>query len=109
MLSDVRHGIWSELGATSVSIDPFRRNLQRTYLDQIASRLAPAPNATAFGVQIFLGRRVGSTDARALLRGELLDLDSEIRSAIPRAADRETRFHLLDVRDQIDRVLHPNR
>jgi hypothetical protein len=109
MLSDVRHGIWSELGASSVNVDPFRRNLQRTYLDQIASRLAPAPNATAFGIQIFLGRRVGSTDARALLRGELIDLDSEIASALPRAANRETRYHLLDARDQIDRVLHPNK
>lgn len=109
MLSDVRHGIWGELVAGSVSVDPFRRNLQRSYIDQIASRLAPAPNANAFGIQIFLGRRVGSTDARALLRGELIDLDTSIRSAIPRAADRETRFHLLDARDQIDRILHPNR
>lgn len=109
MLSDVRHGIWGELAAGSVAIDPFRRNLQRTYLDQIAGRLSPVPNATAFGVQIFLGRRVGSTDARALLRGELIDLDSAVRAALPRAADRETRFHLLDARDQIDRVLHPNK
>jgi hypothetical protein len=109
MLSDVRNGIWSELRNGAVSVDPFRRNLQRTYLDQIANRLAPAPNASAFGVQIFLGRRVGSTDARALLRGELIDLDAEIRGALPRAADRETRFHLLDARDQIDRILHPNK
>jgi hypothetical protein len=107
MLSDVRHGIWSELGGATVSVDPFRRNLQRTYLDLIASRLAPAPNASAFGIQIFLGRRVGSTDARALLRGELIDLDGEIRGALGRTADKETRFHLLDARDQIDRILHP--
>lgn len=109
MLSDVRHGIWSELGNGSVSVDPFRRNLQRTYLDQIASRLAPPPNATVSGIQIFLGRRVGSTDARPLLRGELIDLDGEIREALRRAADKETRFHLLDARDQIDRILHPNK
>ncbi|MBA3645718.1 MAG: zinc-dependent metalloprotease [Gemmatimonadaceae bacterium] len=109
MLSDVRTGIWSELGRGRVVIDPFRRNLQRTQIDLIGSRLAPAPNAGAFGVQIFLGRRVGSTDARALLRGELLDLDSQLRSALPRAADRETRLHILDARDQIDRILHPNK
>lgn len=109
MLSDVRHGIWSELRGSRVSVDPFRRNLQRTFIDQIASRLAPAPNASALGVQIFLGRRVGSTDARSLLRGELMDLDAEIRAALPRASDRETRLHLIDARDQIDRILHPNR
>ncbi len=109
MLSVVRAGIWTELGRGRVAIDPFRRNLQRTHIDLIGSRLAPAPNASAFGVQIFLGRRVGSTDARALLRGELLDLDSQLRFALPRAADRETRLHILDARDQIDRILHPNK
>lgn len=109
MLSDVRAGIWSELGNGEVRVDPFRRNLQRSYIDLIGSRLAPPPNASAFGVQIFLGRRVGSTDARALLRGELIDLDAQLRSALPRAADRETRLHILDARDQIDRILHPNK
>lgn len=109
MLGDVRHGIWSELTSGRVRVDPFRRNLQRAFIDQIANRLAPAPNASLFGIQIFLGRRVGSTDARALLRGQLIELDAEIRNALPRAADRETRFHLLDARDQIDRILHPNR
>ena len=109
MLADVRHGIWSELGARTINIDPFRRNLQRTYIDQFANRLSPNPNATAAGIQIFLGRRVGSTDARSLLRGELIDLDASIRDALPRAADRETRFHLFDARDQIDRILHPNK
>jgi hypothetical protein len=109
MLSDVRAGIWSELGRSRVTIDPFRRNLQRSYIDLIGSRLSPPPNASAFGVQIFLGRRVGSTDARALLRGELIDLDTQLRAALPRAADRETRYHIFDARDQIDRILHPNK
>ena len=109
MLSDVRAGIWSELGRRRVAVDPFRRNLQRSYIDLIGNRLAPPPNASAFGLQIFVGRRVGSTDARALLRGELIDLDAQLRAALPRAADRETRFHILDARDQIDRILHPDK
>jgi hypothetical protein len=109
MLSDVRAGIWSELGRQRVAVDPFRRNLQRSYIDLIGNRLAPPPNASAFGLQIFVGRRVGSTDARALLRGELIDLDAQLRAALPRAADRETRFHILDARDQIDRILHPDK
>ncbi len=109
MLDDLRRGIWSELDAGPVKIDAFRRNLQRSYIDQIASRLSPQPAATSFRIPIFLARRVGSTDARALLRGELTDLDSRLRSAISRAADRETRVHLVDARDQIDRILHPPR
>src|SRR6185436_8764624 len=38
-LADLRRGIWTELDATQVSIDPYRRNLQRTYLDMISDRL----------------------------------------------------------------------
>lgn len=109
MLSDVRAGIWSELGSRRVAVNPFRRNLQRGYIELIGSRLAPPPRGSALGIQIFVGRQVGSTDARALLRGELTDLDGQLRSALPRSANRETRFHLLDAREQIDRILHPNK
>ena len=109
MLADVRGGVWSELARERVTIDPFRRNLQRAYIDLIANRLSPAPNANAFGVQVVLGRKVGSTDARALLRGELVDLDAQLRAGLPRAANRETRLHILDSRDQIDRILHPDK
>jgi hypothetical protein len=38
-----------------------------------------------------------------------MDLDAQLRSAIPRSADRETRLHLIDSRNQIDRILHPNK
>jgi hypothetical protein len=106
MLADVRHGIWSELSRKSVTTDAFRRNLQRLYIDQIATRLAPQAIAPA-GIPIYIGRRVGSSDTRSLLRGELMALDNELRDAVPRAANIETRAHLLDSRDQIDRILHP--
>jgi hypothetical protein len=106
MLADVRRGIWSELARERVSTDAFRRNLQRLYIDQIAARLAPQAIAPA-GVPIYIGRRVGSSDTRSLLRGELIALDSDIRGALPRAVNLETRAHLLDARDQIDRILHP--
>ena len=39
-LATLRKGIWSELGLGSVKIDPYRRNVQRAYLDVIGSRLA---------------------------------------------------------------------
>ena len=49
-----------------------------------------------------------SSDAGALLAGELKALDAQIRAAIPRAADRTTRLHLEAVRTQIARILDPN-
>jgi hypothetical protein len=47
LLADVRHGIWGELSAGSVRIDPFRRALQHSYLDDIRAKLnPPAPPAS---------------------------------------------------------------
>jgi hypothetical protein len=37
-LADVRKGIWRELDSVQVVIGPYRRNLQRAYLDQVNSK-----------------------------------------------------------------------
>jgi hypothetical protein len=42
-----------------------------------------------------------------MLRGELKTLAAEAAAALPHAADRDTRLHLDDVRDQIARILDP--
>lgn len=92
-LADVRRGIWSELSASSVAIDPYRRNLQRAYLDVMGDKIN--------------GRQPAAAEARALARGELRTLDAAARTALGRAADRATRAHLQDVRDRIARILDP--
>jgi hypothetical protein len=91
-LADVRHGIWHELDAGMVRIDPYRRNLQRAYLDVMGDRV---------------NGRQATDEGRPLSRGELRALAQSVRNAITRAADRETRFHLEDVRDQIAKILDP--
>ncbi len=117
LLSDLRHGIWTELDARRVTIDPFRRNLQRAYVDLIREKLIPP--APEHAQSPALSRSHGdisvdpapasSTDARPLLRGELEALDAQLRAALPKAGDRITRLHLEDIRVQIDRILHPER
>ncbi len=92
-LADLRKGLWGELDAPQVSIDPYRRNLQRAHLDLIADRLN--------------GRAPVNDDQRAYYRGELRSLDAGIRAAIPKAANRPTRLHLEDSRDQISKILDP--
>ncbi|HEY6329821.1 MAG TPA: zinc-dependent metalloprotease [Blastocatellia bacterium] len=92
-LADVRHGIWSELSAAQVRVDPFRRNTQDVYLDLFAEKLngpLPVPD-----------------DQRALIRGELRTLSHDIAKALLRTTDRETRYHLEDARDQIAKALDP--
>jgi hypothetical protein len=93
-LADVRKGIWSEVYASApVKVDAYRRNLQRSYVETLAERVN--------------GRTASPNDARAFFRGELKTLDVDLRGATARAADRETRLHIEDVRMQIARALDP--
>jgi hypothetical protein len=88
--ADLRRAVWREIDGASVQIDPYRRNLQRAYLDAMSDKV----NRT-------------SGESRPLARGELRALDAGVRAAIVKAADRTTRLHLQDVRDQIARILDP--
>ena len=92
-LKDLRNGIWSELRLQEIEVDPFRRNLQRTYLEIIDSRLN--------------GRSPVSNDMRAFLRGELRRTDQEISGILSRAADDATSYHLSDIRAEISEILEP--
>jgi len=113
LLADVRRGIWSELALPHVTIDPFRRALQRAYLSQADARINPAP-AIIISSERTGGSRSGlgsgpNSDVRALMRGELIDLDAALRVAIRRASNRETRLHLLDARAEIKQILEPEK
>jgi hypothetical protein len=92
-MSDVRKGVWSELASPKVTIDIFRRNLQRSYLSLLNDRLN--------------GRQPATDEARSVIRGELRDLDATLKLALPRAGDRATRLHLQDARDEIAHILDP--
>jgi hypothetical protein len=92
-MSDVRRGIWSELEGGPVRIDVYRRNLQNSYIDLLSNKLNVRPAVT--------------DDYRALIKAELRDLSTAIAAAMPRAADRQTRAHLADARDQIAKALDP--
>jgi hypothetical protein len=113
MLADVRRAVWTELSSSSVSIDPFRRSLQRTWLGQADAKLNPTPAIiiTPPSSRAQRARSSGepNTDVRALMRGELLALKASIDSAIGRSANHVTRLHLLDAREEIRRILDPER
>jgi hypothetical protein len=93
-LAEVRRGIWSEVySGGPATIDAYRRNLQRAYVETLSSRVN--------------GAQAASNDVRAFFRGELKTLDTDLSSAINRQADRATLLHLQDVRTQIARALDP--
>jgi hypothetical protein len=90
----MRQGIWGELSTSRVAVDVFRRNLQRAHLAALDG-VINAPDRTS--------------DARPVLRGEVIELDRLVRGAIARAADPATRLHLEDTRLEIERILDPSK
>ena len=111
MLGDVRRAVWGELSSGPVHVDPFRRLLQRSWLAQADSKINPSPAMIIMTPSPPRPRARSSSgpnnDVRALMRGELLSLDASVQSALSRASDRTTRLHLLDVREEIKRILDP--
>ena len=111
MLDDLKHGIWTELSQSRVSIDPYRRTLQNEFLNQIDRKLNPPP-VTGAPTPPFPGFTPPaplSADARNELRGELVSVRSDIRRAAGRAADRETQLHLEGADHQIGDILDPRK
>jgi len=105
-LAELRKGIWKEIDAPGpVKVDTFRRNLQRAYVELIDERLNRATATPAAAAAT--GPAVATDEVRPLLRGELKTLSATITAALPRAADRTTRLHLEDIKDQIAKVLDP--
>lgn len=83
-------------------IDIHRRNLQRVYLDRLASLLEIDSRELAEG-----RLDVPRSDIRAALRDQLIILENQAQSALRRGADRRTRVHLRDLLDRIDTILNP--
>jgi hypothetical protein len=109
-LGDVRRGIWSELGAGTVTIDPYRRELQRSYLTLSNAKINPPPFTPPTGIPAQFAQQLGparaTSDIKAAFRAELRALDGDLARAIPRASGI-SRAHLQDARDQIRRILRP--
>jgi hypothetical protein len=96
---DLRAGLWTELeGGGRVSVDVYRRNLQRGYLDLVDARLnPPAPAEGETPARVL-------SDVRPVLRGDLRWLRERLASALPRAADEITRLHIADLQEEVERI-----
>ena len=111
LFGDVRRGVFSEFGGGAVRVDEYRRNVQRAFVDQM-ERLISTPLVTPLppGFTPFPGFNFPPprpADARAQARLELVDLQTTLRAALSRAADRTTRAHVVDLQARIDQILNP--
>lgn len=88
MFGDVRKALWTELSAPSPVIDPYRRSLQRTYVNALIGKLSDP-----------------SSEPRAYASNELRMQAATIASALPMVKDGVTKAHLRDLAMMIDQAL----
>ena len=101
MMTDLRTGLWSEL-RSGQAIDTYRRNLQRTYLDELDDLMNEEQNqGRGSNVDLKL------SDIRPTVRAELNTLKGQIRTALSRISDKMSRYHLEDCQERIDLILDP--
>ncbi len=118
MLDDAREIVWREI-RNGRSVDTYRRNLQRAYLDQAHYLLHEAesrhwnpPGSGNLRVSrnddppLNADLHIAQSDIRPLLRDQLRLLKGEIEEALSRGgSDRMTRIHLEDALIRIERAL----
>ncbi|TVR52673.1 MAG: DUF5117 domain-containing protein [Gemmatimonadales bacterium] len=92
LMDDLRTAVWRELAA-GAPIDPFRRNLQRAYLERM-EWLMEHEDAVR-------------TDIVPQARGQLVAVRSQIQGAVGRTVDPASRLHLEDMAARIDAILEP--
>ena len=109
LMTDLRNGVWSELGSGK-KIDTYRRNLQKAYVDRLQYLMTvEKQNAPNFSSPYFKITRVdvNQSDIRSAARAELETLKRSVRSAISVTGDRMSRYHLQDVLERINNILDP--
>ena len=109
MLQDLRGGVWDELDAGD-AIGPYRRNLQRGYLERMDYLLSDEaqPDDLPAGLEDYMIMTpvdVEQSDIRAYVRSELTTLRDEVERGLRRTGDDATRMHLEDVLVCIDDIL----
>ena len=112
LITDLNKGIFSELKGAS-SIDMYRRNVQKLYVDKLIEMLKPG-TATVRAVPVgvtygFTTRRVNlsQTDLPSISRGQLNALKNDLKMSSARMSDRMSKYHVQDLISRIGQALDP--
>ncbi len=111
MMDALRKGLWSEL-PTGRTIDVYRRNLQRAYLEQLATLMTKEQAKLPEPQRRFIKRTkidVSQSDIRAIVRAMLIRTQGSIPAALRKTGDSMTRYHLEDVQKRIQQILDPKK
>ncbi|NBW28229.1 MAG: DUF5117 domain-containing protein [Flavobacteriaceae bacterium] len=114
LMNDLKKGIFSELKNKN-SIDIFRRNIQKLYVDKMIELLNPG-TATVRSVPVgvtygFNTRRVNlaQTDLPSITRGNLISLKNDLKLSVSRMTDKMSKYHVQDLISRINMALDPNK
>jgi len=91
LFNDTRQGIFSELGGGK-AIDPFRRNLQRAYIEKMEE------------LMMLKEDKYDQSDIKALARGTLKQLKTSVGKALKNTDGAVTEMHLEDMIARIDAI-----
>lgn len=107
MMSDLRNGVWSEL-QSGKTIDTYRRNLQRAYIDRMAFLMTAKDKSGRSNSTYVKATAVNASqsDIRPIVRAELKSLSRSLKAA--RGADTMSKIHIADALERVDMILNPN-
>jgi hypothetical protein len=112
LMTDLKKEIFSELKNKN-SIDIYRRNIQKLYVDKMIELLNPGEasvRAVPVGVTYGFNTRkvnLAQTDLPSISRGQLNSLKTELKLSTDRMTDRISRYHVLDLIYRIEEGLDP--
>ena len=112
MLTDLREGVWTEVQQGG-DVDPFRRNLQRGYLEQMNTLMTETVETPDIpdAYRDYIQRTpvtLEQSDIRAAVRSELNTLRGDVQRALSRGANEATETHYEDILVRIDMILDPD-
>jgi len=90
LFATLKSAVWSEVPGTAI-VSPLRRDLQRSYADQLMAMVLEKNSAPA--------------EAIAVARFQLAELQLELKSAAKRNKDPMTVMHYSDIADRIEKSL----
>ena len=110
LFGDMKKGIWSEL-STRKTIDVYRRNLQKSYVNVLSNLLNPAEVTISLGGGFSIAPAVNTdkSDIKSLVRAHLTVLRGEVNAAAAAITDPMSRYHLQDVSKRIEDALNPKK
>ncbi|WP_316818131.1 zinc-dependent metalloprotease [Pedobacter nyackensis] len=93
-MNALRRSIWKDLNAGQIKMDSYRRNLQKSYVGALIE------------IVTFKNVETAETDVPSIIKAELKNLRVKIQNSIPKTNDKLTKYHLIDLKERIDKALY---